>query len=195
MRTLNPEFYLGKKIEFRQEYLYTAGGKNINNAVFGWVIGREDIHMMGVKKEICLYNIKNLLRSISFGYPYKFDSFIDYRPESSLIVLMSPDEFLSCLSSSKGHNENPMHVDKIIRWYKEGNGFSILQLDFDIKTGKILNHEGRHRAYAFKKIGFKLLPVLICHKIVRENGMESFANIAGVNKRMWFNKKRVIPQW
>jgi hypothetical protein len=47
---------------------------------------------------------------------------------------------------------------------KSGKEIEIPYMDVDIKTGRILNHEGRHRALAAFQLGIKQIPVILYFK-------------------------------
>jgi len=82
-----------------------------------------------------------------------------FHPEAQVEVLMTPTEFLG-----KAHYAPSLISRKSVERLKDeierGKEIEPVFLDIDIDTGKILNHEGRHRAIALKELGIRELPVI-----------------------------------
>jgi len=81
------------------------------------------------------------------------------------IVLMSPDEFLSKVPKSPWSPDiTEMKKRKIKELIDKGVSLEPIFLDIDRKTGKVLEHEGRHRMMVLKEMGVKKVPVFIFYK-------------------------------
>jgi len=81
----------------------------------------------------------------------------------STLVNMSPSDFLKMAEPIPQPDPDKMaRVQEIIR---KGGDFTIPELGFYTNrlgnTAEVLNHEGRHRAYAMRNLGYKDYPVII----------------------------------
>jgi proteasome lid subunit RPN8/RPN11 len=76
-------------------------------------------------------------------------------------VFMNPKRFLELTSSFKLRDKSLDFIDKQVR--EEGVMYAPF-LYIDVDSGKVLSHEGRHRAYWAYKNDLPYIPVMIFHK-------------------------------
>ena len=123
-------------------------------------------------------------------------SLFKYKPYSQKLVWMRPDEFLELVPPQvPGFSRYDERVydkgslESIERGFREGSEFDPLFLDVDIDTCRIINHEGRHRAFVAYKLGIEKVPVIIFH---REGGY--FVDIDGKSPCCENDKCNLKPQ-
>lgn len=124
----------------------------------------------------------------------KSENLTGYHPESQKLVYMTPEQFLYLcpIDNNKPASEhmefmNIEVIHEIIESIKAKKEIEIPFLDIDIKTFKVWQHEGRHRAWACKLLKIKRIPVIL---YFREDG--KFINIKG---RKLPKIEEIIPQW
>jgi len=83
------------------------------------------------------------------------------------LVYMSPDEYIKKVSDLQGINSDeqsdnilPSNIDKIVNKMKEGAKIYVPIIEFFPQKAQ----EGRHRAFAAKKLGLQLIPVYIFYR-------------------------------
>ncbi len=123
-------------------------------------------------------------------------SLFKYKPYSQKLVWMRPDEFLELappkVPGFSRYDESVYSKESlksIINGLKAGSKFDPLFLDVDIRTCRVINHEGRHRAFAAYKLGIEKVPVIIFH---REEGY--FVDIGGKSPCCENDKCNLKPQ-
>ena len=101
---------------------------------------------------------------------YDAECYPDYSPRSKnrmRIILMSPDDFLSCAKRTTPDKEKAFAVDTLLT---DGVKFnSVPQLYIHVQDGQaqVTGHEGRHRAFAIRAAGYQLMPVYLVTNSVR----------------------------
>lgn len=100
--------------------------------------------------------------------------------QNARFVMMSPEEFISYVPSSRIYDPS-FYMTKIA----QGKVMYPLYLEVDIATGKLIGHEGRHRAYASWKLGIKHVPVVI------EYSKKVTGNAFGTKDFTWHTTKGV----
>lgn len=86
----------------------------------------------------------------------------DYKQRGGNIISMSPDKYLNVLPPLDIDEYSSENIDILAERIKNNEKTDPATLY--IEKGKIIDHDGRHRAHAAKKLGLKQIPVLIIDK-------------------------------
>lgn len=81
----------------------------------------------------------------------------DYKSRGGVITRMSPDEFLALCSPLDIDESSRENIDELKRTMGLGSMDSPVLY---YRDGKVLTHDGRHRANAAKEMGMNTIPVL-----------------------------------
>ena len=95
------------------------------------------------------------------GYPLALreaDYLYGFKPKSQIRVAVDPNLFLSLVPYKP---LNPSRVEELERRILSGKPIDPAFIDLDYKSGKIIGHEGRHRAKVASELGLKKFPVII----------------------------------
>jgi hypothetical protein len=83
----------------------------------------------------------------------------DYKQRNGVIVYMNPDKYLSLVKKLELDEESLENIYDLSNMMIKGKKVDPPTLY--LSNNQIVDHDGRHRAYAAKKIGIEELPVLI----------------------------------
>jgi hypothetical protein len=191
LRTLDKEeleLYLGREIDYWHESSKSSFPKralNDFNEIQGWLAkhSREEreaanksmgeITIMagsGSSKETAFGKYKSIDFSIASEIDspihvdfnrWRFLSSYGYDRGRPTLVEMSPDDFLDYSYPLREDERSEVSIERIKKGVRDGNIFDAPELyvnSFGKATGE---HEGRHRATAFKELGIKKMPVVV----------------------------------
>jgi len=85
-----------------------------------------------------------------------------YKPWARRLVHMSPTKFLSLCTKPPAWSKSSLAY--IRARVKAKKSLETPFLDVDPATGRVLDHEGRHRAIVAKEMGIRRIPVYIYFK-------------------------------
>ena len=83
----------------------------------------------------------------------------DYESRGGRIISMSPDKYLSFTPALNLDDETQDNIEDLMNSMKQGREIDPPTLY--LKGDRVVDHDGRHRAYAAKELGITELPVLI----------------------------------
>lgn len=84
-----------------------------------------------------------------------------YKPKSQFEISMRPVDFLSAVGPSSREHISEEGVKNVVERMEGDLELDPLFLDVDLKRGKVVAHEGRHRAVAAERLGIETVPVLV----------------------------------
>ena len=102
-----------------------------------------------------------------------------YKPESIKKVYTWPSVFLGLAAGRPGFADVIQDLkDKML----SRTPLDPLFFDVDIDTGKVLSHEGRHRAKAAQELGIEKVPVILYFKkLDKESGKRYYCDASGLS--------------
>ena len=83
----------------------------------------------------------------------------DYKQRNGLIMYMTPKKYLSLVKKLELDEESLENIDDLSKMMTKDKKIDPPTLY--LSDNQIIDHDGRHRAYAAKKIGISELPVLV----------------------------------
>jgi hypothetical protein len=83
----------------------------------------------------------------------------DYKQRNGIIIYMTPERYLSLVKKLDLDEESLENIDDLSKMMIKGKKVDPPTLY--LSDNQIIDHDGRHRAYAAKEIGITELPVLI----------------------------------
>ena len=90
-----------------------------------------------------------------------------FHPRAQKKVYMAPDKFLSLtihVEDDFEHDYSQERIQKLKDKMTSGKGIDPMLMYVDYDTGKVLQHEGRHRSFASKELGITKVPVILYFK-------------------------------
>lgn len=103
-------------------------------------------------------------RMLSNARANKSTGWLEMPPLDFLRLTVTQPNVFDWIRQEKGHTKSLVEYNK---YASSGESVLMPWLDVDISTGKVLGHEGRHRAIAVHVAGGRKFPVSIC---LRERG-------------------------
>lgn len=98
----------------------------------------------------------------------------EFHPESQVFVEMSPERFLEATSRPElaGHGQALVHhylkhvhnTEPLRKRFEKGLPLDTPFLDVERSTGRVLSHEGRHRAALAAQAGVMRIPVRVYYR-------------------------------
>jgi len=113
---------------------------------------------------------------------------LDKHTGAQKMIAITPEEFLSKaplgyqLPDSEYFSSRSLH--RLIDRMKSGKPIDPLWIKFDVDTGKMVAHEGRHRAIAAKKLGISKLPMIVVFVKKTEDGYKDVKPLDDFSWRM-----------
>lgn len=84
-----------------------------------------------------------------------------FKPKSQFEISMQPSDFLNAVGPWSRESISEEGVKELMGRMEGDLEIDPLFLDVDLKLGKVVAHEGRHRAIAAERLGIETLPVLV----------------------------------
>ena len=110
-----------------------------------------------------MIKLKSLLKEIEYPLASKKDlhSYEGMEGWKGKLIWMAPDQFLKLVHPIPDWDTRPESSANIEHRMKNNLPLDFLVLSVDMKTRKVVGHEGRHRATIAKKLGINKVPVLV----------------------------------
>lgn len=86
---------------------------------------------------------------------------LGYKPKSEKLVWMNPEKFLK-IAPLRFPDSGSLR--DLTEKMKAGKKLDALWFDVDVKTRRVSQHEGRHRATVAKQLGIEKVPVILYAK-------------------------------
>ena len=98
---------------------------------------------------------------------------VGYKPASQFEISMRPSDFLNAVGPRSREYISEEGVQKVMERMEGDLELDPLFLDVDLSRGKVVAHEGRHRAVAAERLGIETIPVLVFIYKSREGYQEA----------------------
>jgi ParB-like chromosome segregation protein Spo0J len=84
-----------------------------------------------------------------------------FRPQSQFEIQMRPDDFLRAVGPTSRWHLEEKSIQELMARMEADQEIDPLFLDVNARDGRVVKHEGRHRAVAAERLGIETVPVLV----------------------------------